>query len=89
MAFPWLQCTSPREGGVDRHVKAATAELASRAGVLYRLGFSKADAARRLSAGVAWEYDIGGKQPRMARPDALSDAAIAKIVSDAFDRRPG
>ena len=89
MAFPWLQCTPPREDGVDRHVKAAVAELTSRAGVLYRLGFSKADAAQRLSSGVAWEYDTGGKQPRMHRPDALSDAAIAKIVSDAFDRRPG
>ena len=70
-------------------MKAATAELASRAGVLYRLVFSKADAARRLSAGVAWEYDSGAKQPRVPRPDALSDAAIAKIVSEAFDRRPG
>ena len=89
MAFPWLQCTPPRDGGVDRHVKAATAELASRAGVLYRLGFSKADAARRLSAAVAWEYSSGAKQPGVPRPEALSDAAIAKIVSDAFDRRPG
>jgi hypothetical protein len=58
-------------------------------GVLYRLGFSAADAARRLSAGAAWEYDSGAKQPRTPRLDALSDAAIANIVSDAFDRRPG
>lgn len=89
MAFPWLLCTPPQAGGTDRRVKAATTELASRAGVLYRLGFSKADAASRLSAAVAWEYDSGAGQPRVPRPDALSDAAIAKIVSDAFDRRPG
>jgi hypothetical protein len=29
------------------------------------------------------------KRPLVPRPDALSDAAIAKIVSGAFDRRPG
>ena len=89
MSFPWLACTPPREGGADRRAKAATAELTSRAGVLYRLGFSKADATRRLATAVAWEYDCGAKEPLARRPDALSDAAIATIVSDAFERRPG
>jgi hypothetical protein len=89
MPFPWLQCTPPREGGADRRAKAAAAELTSRAGVLYRLGFSKADATRRLVAAVAWEYDSGGKQPLVRRPEVLSDAAIERIVSDAFERRPG
>jgi hypothetical protein len=83
MSFPWLACTPPREGGADRRAKVAAAELASRAGVLYRLGFSQADATRRLTAAVAWEYDTGA-----ARPAAVSDQAIAKIVSDTFARRP-
>ena len=89
MPFPWLACTPPREGGTERRVKAATAELTSRAGVLYRLGFSKADATRRLAAAVAWEYDCGAKPRLVRRPSALSDAAIGKIVADAFERRPG
>ena len=81
MSFPWLVCTPPRPDGADRRAKVAAAELASRAGVLYRLGFSQADAVRRLTDAVAWEYD-----PR--RPAALSDHAIARIVSDTFARRP-
>jgi hypothetical protein len=89
MPFSWLPCTPPREGGRDCRMKGATAELAGRAPVLHRVGFAKAEAARRLSAGGAWEYASAAKQPRVPRPDALSDAAIAKIVCDAFDRRPG
>jgi hypothetical protein len=89
MPFPWLHCTPPRPDGADRRAKVATAELASRAGVLYRLGFSQADATRRLAAGIAWEYDTGSAHAAFRRPAALSDQAIAKIVSDTFARRPG
>jgi hypothetical protein len=88
MPFPWLHVTPPRPGGAEHRAKVAAAELASRAGVLYRLGFSEADATRRLTATVAWEYDITGA-PAHRRPDALSDKAIAKIVADTFARRPG
>jgi hypothetical protein len=89
MPFPWLSCTPPREGGADRRANVASAELASRAGVLYRLGFTQADATRRLAAAIAWEYDTGSTHTAFRRPDALSDQAIAKIVSDTYARRPG
>ena len=89
MSFPWLSCTPPRSGGVDRRASVAIAELTSRAGVLYRLGFSQADATRRLAATVAWEYDPESQRGAHRRPAALSDQAIAKIVSDTFARRPG
>jgi hypothetical protein len=56
--------------------------------VLFRLGFSAADATRRLTAAVVWEYDTGSARPLYHRPAALSDQAIAKIVSDTFARRP-
>ena len=88
MPFPWLVCTPPRPDGAERRAKVATAELVSRAGVLYRLGFSQADATRRLTATVAWEYDVGSLRPAYRRPAALSDQAIAKIVADTFARRP-
>jgi len=88
MSFPWLVCTPPRPDGAERRAKVATTELASRAGVLYRLGFSQADATRRLTATVAWEYDTGTSRPMYDRPAALSDQAIAKIVADTFARRP-
>lgn len=88
MPFPWLVCTPPRRDGAERRAKVATAELASRAGVLFRLGFSQAEATRRLTQAVAWEYDTGAPRPAYRRPAALSDQAIGKIVSDTFARRP-
>jgi hypothetical protein len=90
MPFPWLDCTPPRADGDDR-AEAAASELASRAGVLYRLGFTQAAATARLAAAVAWEYDSGQPGTRAAfhRPAALADQAIAKIVADTFARRPG
>jgi len=89
MPFPWLHRTPPRADGADRRASVARAELASRAGVLYRLGFSQAAATRRLAASVAWEYETGSTHAVHRRPAALSDQAIAKIVSDTFARRPG
>jgi hypothetical protein len=89
MPFPWLQCTPPRLDGAEQRAKVAGAELASRASVLYRLGFTQADATRRLAAAVAWEYDAGSKPGAFCRPDELSDDAIGKIVADAYARRPG
>jgi hypothetical protein len=88
MSFPWLVCTPPRPDGTERRAKVAIAELASRAGVLYRLGFSQAAATRRLTAAVAWEYDTSSSRPADRRPAALSEPAIAQIVADAFARRP-
>jgi hypothetical protein len=88
MPFPWLHCTPPHPDGADRRAKVASAELASRAGVLYRLGFTQADATRRLAAAIAWEYETGA-QTTIRRPAALSDPAIAKIVADTYARRPG
>jgi predicted TPR repeat methyltransferase len=88
MSFPWLHATPPRPGGADRRASVAIAELASRAGVLYRLGFSQAAATSRLAATVAWEYDPESQRGAHRRPAALSDPAIAKIVSDVYARRP-
>jgi hypothetical protein len=89
MPFPWLTCTPPRPEGAARRASAASAELASRAGVLYRLGFSTTAATRRLAAAVAWEYEPESPKVGHRRPPGLSEHAIAKIVADAFSRRPG
>jgi len=89
MSFPWLECTPPRPRGPELRTQVAAAELASRAGLLYRLGFSVADATRRLTARVAWEFDPASKRGAHRRPAGLSDAAVAKIVSDTYARRPG
>jgi len=89
MSFPWLDRTSPPSDGGARRARVAIEELAHRAALFYRLGFPAEAATRRLIARTAWEFDpssrTGGPH---ARPAALSDAAIAKIVSDTYARRP-
>lgn len=81
MDFPWLQ-TKRVHGGHGARDRVAADELAHRAGLMYRLGYSEADATKRLCARVAWEYDSH------RRPDSLSDQAIHKIVTDTYARRP-
>ena len=89
MRFEWMECTPGKKNGSKLRADAAAAELAHRAGTLYRLGFSQQEATARLCARTAWEYDPGSKAGNHRRPDALSDAAIAKIVADTYARRPG
>ncbi len=89
MSFEWLDCTPPRKNGSKLRAAVATTELADRAGTLFRLGFTQAAATARLTARVAWEYDPPAKHGAHRRPDALSDAAIAKVVADTYARRPG
>lgn len=69
-------CTPPRPEGAERRAKVATAELASRAGVLYRLGFSQAAAIWWFTVAVVWEYDIGAPRLVCRRPVVFSDQAI-------------
>lgn len=57
---------------------------------MYRLGFSQDEAAKRLCERVAWEFDPAAKTAGdHQRPDALSDAAVKKIVAETYARRPG
>jgi hypothetical protein len=88
MAFPWLDRTPYLPDGSDRRAQVAAVELASRASLLFRLGFSQADAVRRLCERVAWEFDPPSQGGPHQRPAALSDAAIAKIVAETYARRP-
>ena len=89
MSFEWLDRTPHRSNGAALRAKVAIAELADRAGTMYRLGFSRETATARLAARVAWEFDPPSKRGPHRRPDALSDAAIAKIVAETYARRPG
>jgi hypothetical protein len=88
MDFPYLACTPASPGGAERRTRAAIAELAQRAALLFRLGFSQRDAVARLAARVAWDFDPPSRHGPHRRPDALSDAAIARVVADTYARRP-
>jgi hypothetical protein len=89
--FAWRASpTGPAPGpadGAERRARVALAELAHRAGLFFRLGFTQAEATARLVARTAWEYDPAGGAHR--RPAALSDQAIAKLVAETYARRPG
>lgn len=89
MDFEWLDSTPGRSDGTKQRAKVAAAELASRAGTMFRLGFSQAEATRRLCSRIAWEFDPPSKSGNHKRPSELSDDAIAKIVADTYARRPG
>ena len=84
-----MERTPGKQNGSKARADVAAAELANRAGTLYRLGFSEKEAVARLSARVAWEFDPPTKSGHHRRPDSLSDKAIAKIVADTYARRPG
>ncbi|MEJ7600314.1 MAG: hypothetical protein WKG01_20560 [Kofleriaceae bacterium] len=90
MAFSWLDRTDRpfAEQSKARGVAVAEEELASRAALLYRLGYSEADATERLVARIAWEFDSTAKHSSLRRPDSLSEQAIGKIVSATYARRP-
>jgi len=90
MAFSWLDRTDRPHAAqsTGRGLEVAQEEIASRAALLYRLGFSEAAATERLIARIAWEFDPSAKTGSYKRPDALSDQAIAKIVSETYARRP-
>lgn len=89
MSFEWLESRKPAGNGSKLRAQVAAAELADRAGTLFRLGFSKEAATARLTARIAWEFDPPSKAGHHKRPHALSDEAIAKIVADTYARRPG
>lgn len=80
-AFPWLTSTQQQQQD-NRRDKVAADELATRAGLMFRLGYTVEDATARLCQRVAWEFDSA------KRPSALSDEAVAKIVSETYARKP-
>ncbi|HEY4175743.1 MAG TPA: hypothetical protein VGM90_02870 [Kofleriaceae bacterium] len=90
MSFPWLDRTPQKTNGANRRHQVAADEIASRAALLFRLGFSEADATTRLCERIAWEYDQPvGKGSSHARPASLDDKAIGAIVKTTYARRPG
>jgi len=89
-AFEWLSPTPAPAGGHARRAGVARAELAARAGLFYRLGFTEAEACARLVARTAWEFDPASPgSGAHCRPEGLSEQAIANVVAETYARRPG
>jgi hypothetical protein len=86
-AFPWLR------SGVRRRVTATAqserraamyrAELAERAALCARLGYSSKRTLARLKANAAWDFEVGSEH----RPSGITDRDIGEIVKAAYARR--
>jgi hypothetical protein len=91
VSFPWLETPNASGAGsakgASTRLDHATRDLRDRAAMLARLGFTAAECTRRLQARVAWDYEPASRHSGAhARPDGLSDAAIAQLVTDTFAR---
>jgi hypothetical protein len=58
-------------------------EVAQRAGVFFRLGYTVEQARARLAQNAVWEFESGADEP-----DGLSEQDIADIVAATYARRP-
>jgi hypothetical protein len=87
--FPWLEPTAAATtASAERRLAMLRREVAHRAALFYRLGYSSYDAARRLAANLAWEFDPPGRDGAHARPRELDDDEIGEIVAATYARRP-
>jgi hypothetical protein len=58
-------------------------EVAERAAIFYRLGYTQDQATARLQANADWDFESGA-----SRPDELDADSIGQIVATTFARRP-
>ena len=79
--FVWPEVKKPQSVR-DRETRAREAmyrrELEYRAGLLHRLGRTPAAIKGRLSANVAWDFELAGKPAHAAEVDKLVDAVVRR-----------
>jgi len=77
-----MHVSRPSPGSAKR-IAMYRREVAQRAAMFYRLGYSISDATGRVLANARWDFELGAP-----RPDELSDAALGDIVKTTYARRP-
>ncbi len=77
MSFDWMEVTGPARDGAIANKATHAQELRERAGLLFRLGYTKTAALARCKARIAWEFDGQGASP-------LSDREVKSIVNGVF-----
>lgn len=80
MTFDWMQSHVPASviaaGGAKFKVQTVS-EIRERAGLLRRLGHSKAYAELRCRRNLMWAYEAAGKAP-------LTDTEVKALVAEAY-----
>jgi hypothetical protein len=66
------------------HKDMVKKEVAIRAALFYRLGFSADEACERILANVSWDFEVGCD----GRPSWLSDSEVKALVDSTYARRP-
>lgn len=84
VSFDWMTAPSHRNRRRQAERRAAMyrAEIADRAAMLRRLGYSVAQARARLEANVSWDFE----SVAAVRPTEVSPAAVKKMVGAAYQR---
>ena len=77
MSFDWMESSVPARDGEGASKAVHEQELRQRAGLLYRLGYTKTVALARCKARLAWEFDVQGSCP-------LSDRQVKAIVYEVY-----
>ncbi len=81
MPFDWLHADVPEALArtfAARSEAASLREAEERAAMLCRLGYSRADAKRRVIGNVRWEWELHGTPKFLASLDALVDGVYAR-----------
>jgi hypothetical protein len=86
VSFDWMIPAAHRDPAreADRRIEMVRRAASERAGLFYRLGYSEAEATRRIAAYLDWDFELGAG----GRPAALNDAAVRKLVKATYARRP-
>lgn len=81
MPFDWMEPSVP-EGQAAREqgtaLSATEREMAERAALLLRLGYSLADAQMRVRGNLLWDFEVQGRPALASRAD--------QIVARVYDR---
>jgi hypothetical protein len=75
--FPW-EATPPHQRGSEARDQMYRRELEQRAALLYRLNYSAKQVKARLSASVAWDFELHGRPKHALEIDRIVDAVFRR-----------
>jgi len=79
MPFPWYHPELPA-GATNAGEKANAMyvdEIRTRAALLMRLGYTKADAKRRIRGNVRWDFELNGTPQHLKQINSIVDKVYA------------
>lgn len=78
MPFEWYEPDVPRVDTRSKALQMYERELADRAALLQRLGYSKSAALERLRGNVEWDFELHDKPEHLARVNEIVERVYAR-----------